>query len=77
MAKRLPRLKKLLIERGMSQNEFRDRIEQKTGRNMAIDQVNRYVNNHNPNYPATTARIFAIALDVLVDDVVEGEPVKK
>lgn len=65
------KLHALLIQREMSQEELRRKIEEVSGRPIGSDRISRIVNGQLTNYFTDTAKQIASALSVRIEDILE------
>jgi DNA-binding Xre family transcriptional regulator len=65
------KLQKLLFERGLSQTDLYHLIQDETGRVIGKDRISKLVNGHQKNLQVETAKAFAKALGVTLDDIIE------
>lgn len=65
------KLQRLLFERGLSQTDLYHLIEEQTGRTIGKDRISKLVNGHQKNLQVDTAKAFAKALNVKLDDIIE------
>jgi DNA-binding Xre family transcriptional regulator len=65
------KLQRLLFERGLSQTDLYHLIEEETGKVIGKDRISKLVNGHQKNLQVDTAKAFAKALDVKIDDIIE------
>jgi len=65
------KLQILLFERGLSQTDLYHLIEEETGKVIGKDRISKLVNGHQKNLQVDTAKAFAKALDVKIDDIIE------
>ena len=68
---RATKLQRLLFERGLSQTDLYHLIEEQTGRTIGKDLISKLVNGHQKNLQVETAKAFANALNVKLDDIIE------
>lgn len=65
------KLQKILFERGLSQTDLYHLIQDETGRVIGKDRISKLVNGHQKNLQVETAKAFAKALGVTLDDIIE------
>jgi DNA-binding Xre family transcriptional regulator len=65
------KLQRLLFERGLSQTDLYHLIEEETGKVIGKDRISKLVNGHQKNLQVDTAKAFAKALNVKIDDIIE------
>tara|TARA_R110000803_G_scaffold16317_1_gene44717 strand:+ start:1373 stop:1600 length:228 start_codon:yes stop_codon:yes gene_type:complete len=65
------KLQRLLFERGLSQTDLYHLIEDETGKVIGKDRISKLVNGHQKNLQVGTAKAFAKALNVKIDDIIE------
>jgi DNA-binding Xre family transcriptional regulator len=65
------KLAKLLILKGMTQQELHELVLNRTGHNIQLYRISTMVNGHLRNFKVATARALATALDVSTDDIIE------
>lgn len=65
------KLQKILFERGLSQTDLYHLIQDETGRVIGKDRISKLVNGHQKNLQIDTAKAFAKALGVTLDDIIE------
>jgi DNA-binding Xre family transcriptional regulator len=65
------KLQKILFERGLSQTDLYHLIQDETGRIIGKDRISKLVNGHQKNLQVETAKAFAKALGVTLDDIIE------
>lgn len=61
----------LLIQRDMSNEELRRKIQEQFGENIGSDRISRIVNGQLTNYYIRTAVLISRALSVPVEDILE------
>ena len=67
----ITKLAKLLILKGMTQQELYNLVQQKTGRAIQLDRISTMVNGKLTDYKVSTARTLAKALEVSTDEIIE------
>lgn len=65
------KLQKILFERGLTQTDLYNLIQDTTGRVIGKDRISKLVNGHQKNLQVETAKAFAKALNVTLDDIIE------
>lgn len=65
------KLSKLLILRGMTQQELYNLVILRTGQEIQLYRISNMVNGKLKNYKVSTARILAQALQVPTDAIIE------
>jgi transcriptional regulator with XRE-family HTH domain len=65
------KLSKLLILRGMTQQELYNLVKLRTGQEIQLYRISNMVNGKLKNYKVSTARILAQALQVPTDAIIE------
>jgi DNA-binding Xre family transcriptional regulator len=66
----MTKINKLLIERGLTQTDLFNLI-QLTGKNIGKDRISRYVSGRQTNMHIDTLKVFAKALGVTIDEIVD------
>ena len=69
--RKMTKLHKILIQRGMTQKELRQLVLDKTGVEIQLYRISKIVKGQLTNYFTDTAKAIARALDVSVDDILE------
>ena len=69
----ITKLARLLMLRGMTQQELYDRVKNKTGKEIQLYRISTMVNGKLRDYKVSTARLMAKALDVPTDSIIEDE----
>jgi len=67
------KLARLLMLRGMTQQELFDLVKNKTGKEIQLYRISTMVNGKLRDYKVSTARLMAKALDVPTDSIIEDE----
>jgi hypothetical protein len=67
----ITKLAKLLILKGMTQQELYNLVQQKTGRAIQLYRISTMVNGKLTDYKVSTARTLATALEVSTDEIIE------
>jgi transcriptional regulator with XRE-family HTH domain len=73
----MTKLKSLLKEKGIRQQELIDIIEQNTGFKIGRDRISRICTGKSLNFSMETAVMISQALNVPIDEIVEITNVKK
>jgi DNA-binding Xre family transcriptional regulator len=66
----MTKINKILIERGLTQTDLFNLI-QLTGKNIGKDRISRFVSGKQTNMHIDTLKVFAQALGVTIDEVVD------
>jgi DNA-binding Xre family transcriptional regulator len=69
--KKATKLQKLLFERGLTQTDLYWLIQETTGKTIGKDRISKLVNGHQKNLQVDTAKAFATALNVTLNDIIE------
>jgi len=67
----ITKLAKLLILKGMTQQELYNLVQLKTGKSIQLYRISTMVNGKLTDYKVSTARTLADALDVSADEIIE------
>lgn len=67
------KLQKLLFERGLTQTDLYFLIIETTGQTIGKDRISKLVNGKQKNLQVSTAKLFAKALCVKLDDIIEDD----
>lgn len=67
----LTKLAKLLVLRGMTQQELYDLVKERTGQEIQLYRISNMVTGKLKNYKVSTARLMAQALQVPTDAIIE------
>ncbi len=67
----ITKLAKLLILKGMTQQELYNLVQAKTGKQIQLYRISTMVNGKLTDYKVSTARILAKALEVSTDEIIE------
>lgn len=67
----ITKLAKLLILKGMTQQELYNLVQLKTGKSIQLYRISTMVNGKLIDYKVSTARTLAKALDVSTDEIIE------
>lgn len=67
----ITKLAKLLILKGMTQQELYNLVQQKTSRVIQLYRISTMVNGKLTDYKVSTARTLAKALEVSTDEIIE------
>jgi DNA-binding Xre family transcriptional regulator len=67
----ITKLAKLLILKGMTQQELYNLVQAKTGKQIQLYRISTMVNGKLTDYKVSTARILAKTLEVSTDDIIE------
>lgn len=67
------KLQKILFERGLSQTDLYFLIIETTGQTIGKDRISKLVNGKQKNLQVSTAKLFAKALGVKLDDIIEDD----
>lgn len=67
----ITKLAKLLILKGMTQQELYNLVQSKTGKSIQLYRISTMVNGKLTDYKVSTARTLAKALDVSTDEIIE------
>lgn len=65
------KLARILMLRGMTQQELYDLIKERTGTEIQLYRISTMVNGKLKNYKVSTARLIAQALGVPTDSIIE------
>jgi DNA-binding Xre family transcriptional regulator len=66
----MTKINKILIERGLTQTDLFNLI-QLTGKNIGKDRISRFVSGRQTNMHIDTIKVFAKALGVAIDEIVD------
>lgn len=66
----MTKINKILIERGLTQTDLFNLI-QLTGKNIGKDRISRFVSGRQTNMHIDTLKVFASALGVTIDEIVD------
>jgi DNA-binding Xre family transcriptional regulator len=66
----MTKINKILIERGLTQTDLFNLI-QLTGKNIGKDRISRFVSGKQTNMHIDTLKVFAQALGVTIDEIVD------
>jgi hypothetical protein len=69
----ITKLARLLILRGMTQQELYNLIKERTGKEIQLYRISTMVNGKLKDYKVSTARILAQALQVPTDAIIEDQ----
>jgi DNA-binding Xre family transcriptional regulator len=67
----ITKLAKLLILKGMTQQELYNLVQSKTGKQIQLYRISTMVNGKLTDYKVSTARTLAKALEVSTDEIIE------
>jgi len=67
----ITKLAKLLMLRGMTQQELYELIKERTGQEIQLYRISTMVNGKLKNYKVSTARLLSTALQVPTDAIIE------
>lgn len=67
------KIRAILRKQGLKQTELYDRIESLRGRPIGMDRISKFVNGHQKNIQLETAKAFAKALGVTLNDIIEDD----
>jgi DNA-binding Xre family transcriptional regulator len=67
----ITKLAKLLILKGMTQQELYNLVQAKTGKQIQLYRISTMVNGKLTDYKVSTARTLAKALEVSTDEIIE------
>lgn len=67
----ITKLAKLLILKGMTQQELYNLVQTKTGKQIQLYRISTMVNGKLTDYKVSTARILAKTLEVSTDEIIE------
>lgn len=67
------KLQKILFERGLTQTDLYFLIIETTGQTIGKDRISKLVNGKQKNLQVSTAKLFARALSVKLDDIIEDD----
>jgi transcriptional regulator with XRE-family HTH domain len=69
----ITKLARLLILRGMTQQELYNLIKERTGKEIQLYRISTMVNGKLKDYKVSTVRILAQALQVPTDAIIEDQ----